>query len=221
MSLQTITAQSEWAVELPEVKDHLREASASDDAYIQELIYAAQAKAEEDYDLSLNEVTYDLLLDDFPLEILIWMWPIQSITSVKYTDDKKGVLAKEEDLLIVWDGANAGTIGYGKKGFIGSTIAALKKLDPVQYNTEFLGKFLQSKFSYLRSRATGAAIPHMNRKVLETLKIPIFEISDQISIASLLSSADELIAKRLAQKSGCMSSILLLVELYVLSLMLI
>ena len=87
MSLQTITAQSEWAVELPEVKDHLREATASDDAYIQELIYAAQAKAEEDYDLSLNEVTYDLLLDDFPLEILIWMWPIQEITSVKYTDD--------------------------------------------------------------------------------------------------------------------------------------
>jgi uncharacterized phiE125 gp8 family phage protein len=87
MSFQLITAQTEWAVELPEVKAHLREAAATDDAYIQELIYAAQAKAEEDYDLSLNEVTYDLLLDEFPLEILIWMWPIQSITSVKYTDD--------------------------------------------------------------------------------------------------------------------------------------
>jgi type I restriction enzyme S subunit len=114
----------------------------------------------------------------------------------KYTDDKKGVFVKEEDLLIVWDGANAGTIGYGKKGFIGSTIAALKKLDPVQYNTEFLGKFLQSKFSYLRSRATGATIPHINRKVLETLKIPIFEISDQIRIATLLFRAKKLIAKR-------------------------
>ena len=127
---------------------------------------------------------------------LIQIDDLRNDDNVKYTDDKKGVLAKEEDLLIVWDGANAGTIGYGKKGFIGSTIAALKKLDPVQYNTEFLGKFLQSKFSYLRSRATGAAIPHINRKVLETLKIPIFEISDQIRIVTLLSRAEELIAKR-------------------------
>ncbi len=86
MSIQLITAQADWAVELPEVKDHLREAAASDDAYIQELIYAAQAKAESDYDLGLNEATYDLLLDEFPQEILIWIWPVKEISSVKYTD---------------------------------------------------------------------------------------------------------------------------------------
>ena len=57
MSYQLITAQTEWAVELPEVKDHLREATASDDAYVQELIYAAQVRAEQDYDLGLNEAT--------------------------------------------------------------------------------------------------------------------------------------------------------------------
>lgn len=86
MSLQLITAQTEWAVELPEVKDHLREATDDDDAYIQELIYAAQKKIEEDYDLYLNEKTYDLLLDKFPKEIEIWGRPVASITSVKYTD---------------------------------------------------------------------------------------------------------------------------------------
>ena len=86
MSYQLITAQTEWAVELPEVKDHLREAADSDDAYVQELIYAAQVRAEQDYDLGLNEATYDMLLDEFPSEINIWMWPIQEISSVKYTD---------------------------------------------------------------------------------------------------------------------------------------
>jgi uncharacterized phiE125 gp8 family phage protein len=86
MSFQLITARTEWAVELPEVKEHLREAAASDDAYIQELIYAAQNKVEEDCDLVLNETTYDLLLDEFPSTILIWKSPIASITSVKYTD---------------------------------------------------------------------------------------------------------------------------------------
>ncbi|MFH1674497.1 MAG: restriction endonuclease subunit S [Pseudomonadota bacterium] len=116
--------------------------------------------------------------------------------NLKFTDDTKGVFVNEDDLLIVWDGANAGTVGYGKKGFIGSTIAALKKKNPIQYDTGFLGKFLQTKFFYLRSRATGATIPHINRKVLETLKIPVFEKSDQIRIATLLSRAEALITKR-------------------------
>jgi len=99
MSIQLITAQTEWAVELEEVKKHLRVTKTGDDAYIYELItktgddayiyeliYAAQAKVEDDYDLGLNEATYDLLLDKFPAEIEIWRWPIASITSVKYTD---------------------------------------------------------------------------------------------------------------------------------------
>lgn len=86
MSLQLVTAQTEWAVELPEVKVHLREDGTSNDAYIQELIYAAQSKIEEEYGLSLNTATYDLLLDEFPDIIEIWKWPVASISSVKYTD---------------------------------------------------------------------------------------------------------------------------------------
>ena len=86
MSIQLITAQTEWALELPEAKAHLRVTKTDDDAYIQELIYAAQALVEVDYDLGLNEATYDLLLDDFPKVIEIWTWPVASITSVKYTD---------------------------------------------------------------------------------------------------------------------------------------
>lgn len=116
--------------------------------------------------------------------------------NIKFTNDKKGFLVSEDDLLIVWDGANAGTVGYGKRGFIGSTIAALKKRAPDKYDTVYLGKYLQSKFSYLRSKATGATIPHINRKSLENLKIPVVEKTDQIRIATLLSRAEALIAKR-------------------------
>jgi len=87
MSFQLITGQTEWAVELPEVKKHLREDGTADDAYIQELIYSVQDQIKGDYGLYLNEETYDLLLDDFPEQILLWRGPISSITSVKYTDD--------------------------------------------------------------------------------------------------------------------------------------
>ena len=86
MSLQLITAQTDWAVEVPEVKEHLKIDDTDSDAYIQELIYAVQDKVKADYDLYLNAETYDLLLDDFPSEILIWMSPVSSITHVKYTD---------------------------------------------------------------------------------------------------------------------------------------
>src|SRR5690606_16507470 len=47
--------------------------------------------------------------------------------NIKYTNDKTGVLASEDDILIAWDGANAGTVGFGKSGYVGSTIALLRK----------------------------------------------------------------------------------------------
>ena len=86
MSLELITAQTDWAVELPEVKAHCGIDHTDDDAYLQELIYSVQDQLKGDYGLYLNEETYDLLLDEFSDEILIWMSPISSITSVKYTD---------------------------------------------------------------------------------------------------------------------------------------
>jgi len=86
MSFQLITARTEWPLELPEVKSHLRESGTSNDAYIQELIYAAVDKVEGDCDLALNEMTFDLLIDDFPSIIYIWKTPVSSVTHVKYTD---------------------------------------------------------------------------------------------------------------------------------------
>jgi len=84
--MKLITAQKEWFAELPEVKEHLRVSKTDDDAYIQELIYAVQSKVEEDNDLGLNTATWEVYFDKFPKEIEIWMWPIASIESVKYTD---------------------------------------------------------------------------------------------------------------------------------------
>ena len=116
--------------------------------------------------------------------------------NLKYTNDKSGVFATEDDVLIAWDGANAGTIGYGKTGYIGSTIALLRKIEPEKYSTSFIGKFLQSKFETLRSKTTGATIPHIDRKTLDGLKIPEISIYDQIHIAKILSQAENLIAQR-------------------------
>jgi len=73
---------------------------------------------------------------------------LRNDNNIKYTDDKSGVFANKNDILIAWDGANAGTIGYGKTGFIGSTIAVLRKNNPENFDTVFIGKFLQTQFNF-------------------------------------------------------------------------
>ena len=115
---------------------------------------------------------------------------------IRYTDDASGTEAIFDDVLIAWDGANAGTIGYGKNGYIGSTIARLRIRLDIQLFTPFLGMFLKSKFDYLRQTATGATIPHINRSALENIPLPVIKFDDQIRIAHLLGKVEGLIAQR-------------------------
>ena len=121
---------------------------------------------------------------------------LRNDNNIKFTDDKSGVFAKDDDVIIAWDGANAGTIGFGKTGFIGSTLAVLRKNNNEDFDTVFIGKFLQTQFTFLRSKSTGATIPHIDRNSLENLKIPCLSLSTQIQIASILSKAETLIEQR-------------------------
>ena len=124
---------------------------------------------------------------------------LRNDTLIRMTDDQDGVLACEDDVLIAWDGANAGTIGYGKRGYIGSTISRIRLHDTSKFYAPFIGIFLQSNFSYLRKTATGATIPHINRDALERILVPLFWYDDQIRIATLLSKVENLIFRRREQ----------------------
>lgn len=115
--------------------------------------------------------------------------------SLKYTEDKSGVLVNDKDVLIAWDGANAGTVGFGLDGFIGSTIARLEILNE-SVSTNYFGWYLRTKSKYLRDNSTGATIPHINKSVLESLKIPLPPLPIQKQIAEILEKADEAKQKR-------------------------
>lgn len=115
---------------------------------------------------------------------------------IRYTDDDSGIEVVSDDLLIAWDGANAGTIGYGKNGYIGSTIARLRVRNGIRLFTPFLGMYLKSKFDYLRKTATGATIPHINRSALESISLPPITFDEQKRIAHLLGKVEGLIAQR-------------------------
>lgn len=105
--------------------------------------------------------------------------------------DSTNVLCNKNDILIAWDGANAGTVGYNLEGVIGSTLAKLTpKIEKI--SSPFVGRLLQSKFKYLRENCTGATIPHISRHSLENIEIPLPPLATQQKIAAILDAADEL-----------------------------
>ncbi|CAL2085263.1 restriction endonuclease subunit S [Tenacibaculum sp. 190524A02b] len=112
--------------------------------------------------------------------------------NIKYAlSNEKNVLCLKNDVLIAWDGANAGTVGYNLEGVLGSTLAKLTPIDK-KINTVYAGRFLQSKYQYLRNHCTGATIPHISRPSLENLQIPLPPLPEQKRIAAILDEADKL-----------------------------
>jgi len=114
---------------------------------------------------------------------------------LKFTEDNSGVLVNERDILIAWDGANAGTVGFGLVGFIGSTIARLELLEK-NISTNYLGWLLRTKSKYLRDNCTGATIPHISKSILTSIKIQIPPLPIQKQIAEILEKADQAKQKR-------------------------
>ncbi len=111
---------------------------------------------------------------------------------------EKSTFVGSNDIIIAWDGANAGTIAYGLKGVIGSTLARLKP-KVANFNTDYVGRYLISKFIYLQDNCTGATVPHINRTVLEKLEVPLPPIQTQKKIVKVLDQAQELIDLRKEQ----------------------
>lgn len=108
-----------------------------------------------------------------------------------FTDDKKGLLCDSKDILIVWDGANCGTVGSGLSGFVGSTIARLTLIDD-SIDKNYVLIFLKSKFKIFNTHTTGATIPHLDKNFLINFKIPIPPLKTQKKIVEILKKAEKL-----------------------------
>lgn len=115
---------------------------------------------------------------------------IQDSATLKYTEEL-GTRCTENDVLIAWDGANAGMVGTGLNGMIGSTLARLKVVSK-EVHPYYFYWFLKSKFVEIKSQRTGATIPHVNGGVLRNMKVPIPPLHIQEQIADTLDKADAL-----------------------------
>lgn len=88
----------------------------------------------------------------------------------KYCTDEKVVFCKEDDVLVVWDGARSGLVGFGAKGAVGSTIA---RINPSGLYPKYLYYFLQSNFKFLNTKTRGVGIPHIDPGVFNNIEFPL------------------------------------------------
>ena len=87
MTLRLITAASALAVSLDEAKAHLRVTEIAEDGLIESMLWAAQDMAEQVTGRALMTQTWEMTVDDWYYIIELTRPPVQSITSVTYTDD--------------------------------------------------------------------------------------------------------------------------------------
>lgn len=130
------------------------------------------------------------------------------------SDFSSKVNVKEGDLLLLWDGSNAGEFFIGKNGALSSTMVKLI-FNQVEHNRLFMFYQLKAFEYYLKSQTNGSGIPHVDREILLNLNIEEFQKHEQIQIANILSTADEvinqtekLIAKYQRIKTGLMQDLL-------------
>ena len=155
---------------------------------VKDLFTISKGKKVEGLEYKTDESVRYIQIDD-----------LRNNENLKYCENNtKYIFANKEDIIIAWDGANAGTIGFGLEGAIGSTLAVLRKKSDYM-DSEFCGLFLRSKSNYLREKCTGATIPHIQKSVLENIEIPKFDINTQKKIVEVLDKAQELIDKRKEQ----------------------
>ena len=81
-----IPSAASSALDLTEAKLHLRVDSTDDDFLIQSMIGAASELVEQATSRVLLAQTWELSLDSFPAYFELSRVPLQSITSIKYTD---------------------------------------------------------------------------------------------------------------------------------------
>ncbi|QCX32594.1 hypothetical protein FDN13_02160 [Caloramator sp. E03] len=121
-------------------------------------------------------------------------------TEVYYTDDKTCVECSKDDVIILWDGSQAGIVLTELEGYIASTMALLKFINKERNVNKYYYYYLAKKQTYIQNLTAGTGIPHVQKDIIENLLIPIPTISEQQKITDILSSVDDQLEEYQAKK---------------------
>lgn len=110
--------------------------------------------------------------------------------------DDSTFVVNEGEILLLWDGSNAGEFLKSRKGILSSTVALIHS-NKVNHN--FLFYFCKVVEHHLKELTVGMGIPHVDGDILKSFCMPFPSNEEQIYIASFLNSRmtiiDSLISK--------------------------
>lgn len=115
----------------------------------------------------------------------------------QFIDDnniKKAVTLNDNDVVVLWDGSNAGEILKGKKGVLASTMCKIEVLNK-KFNQDFIRQFLNFKSFDIRRATVGSAIPHVDPGMIENIRIPILKENEQLEIIRKFNLIEDNISK--------------------------
>ncbi|MBR2124919.1 MAG: restriction endonuclease subunit S [Acetobacter sp.] len=101
---------------------------------------------------------------------------------------------KKDDLIIIWDGSNAGEVFVGREESVLASTMALLEVNKTLLDTKFCYFFLKADFNILNDYVTGSTIPHVSSNILTNLEIPIPPLPEQRRISALLGSIEKAIS---------------------------
>ena len=106
--------------------------------------------------------------------------------TILYPEDNEGLYhIKANEIIVLWDGANAGEFILSKNGYLGSTMAHIEVNNKV-YNNEYFYYLMKSLESTSKYFASGTTIPHFDPQILFGRYYPSPSLAEQRSIASYL-----------------------------------
>lgn len=96
---------------------------------------------------------------------------------------------KKDELIIIWDGSNAGEVFIGREDSVLASTMALLEVNKTLLDTKFCYFFLKAAFKTLNGYATGSTTPHVSSNILTNLEIPLPPLPEQQRIVAFLDEA--------------------------------
>ncbi|MBZ7966989.1 restriction endonuclease subunit S [Campylobacter sp. RM9756] len=122
---------------------------------------------------------------------------------ILYIEDTSDLIkVSENDILLLWDGANAGEFVLAQDGYLASTMAVINFKDiEKKYAKHFLVLIEQE----LRKQTNGMGIPHVNGDFFENLFFAYPPLKEQEQIANFLDEKCEKIQNFIEKKEKLLS----------------
>ena len=117
----------------------------------------------------------------------------------KYVPAPESVVVNDGDILLLWDGANAGEFVKGVKGILSSTMAEVS-FGQREVDSRYRRYFLESFEKKLRELTIGMGIPHVSGDIVKDCITPIPTDLEQKTIADFLdretAKIDDVVGKK-------------------------